>query len=70
MKKSRRTLIVALVLFSQAVACTHPCDTLEHRVCEEEVDKKRCDLMEDPGRRPLLTRDTCESILETMDERR
>jgi len=51
-------------------ACTHPCDVLEERICEAEIDEVRCDLMQDPERRELLTRDTCDGILEIMDARR
>jgi hypothetical protein len=70
-KYFQRSRIAALVLLSHALlACTNPCDTLELRVCEEEVDQKRCDLIQEPERRALLTGDTCEAILKTMDERR
>lgn len=48
----------------------HPCDTLEQRVCEDDIDKKRCELIQEPERRQLLTRETCSGILETLDERR
>jgi hypothetical protein len=67
----RRSQIALLVLLSHAtIACTQPCDTLEQRVCEEDVNEKRCALIQEPERRKLLTSDTCKDILETMDKRR
>ena len=64
----RHALLVALS--APLVSCTHPCDTLEARVCEVEIDEARCEIMQDPDRRPLLTRSTCDGILEKMGERR
>ena len=52
------------------VGCTHPCETLEVKVCDEQEDEKRCDLIQDPERREALTRKTCEGILEKMEARR
>lgn len=66
-----RSLFATLVCLSLTLqACMHPCDTLEQRVCEDDIDKKRCELIQEPERRQLLTRDTCSGILETLDERR
>ena len=60
-----------ILLFSPSFGgCTHPCDTLEVRVCEDDNDEERCDLMQDPERRELLTRKTCQGILESMEGRR
>ena len=62
-----RVLAVASVWVG---GCTHPCDALEQHVCEAEIDEARCELIQDPDRRELLTRATCEGILEAMDARR
>jgi hypothetical protein len=62
------TLVAAMAML--LCACTHPCDALEQRVCELEVDKVRCALIQDPERRELLARATCDGILEVMDARR
>ena len=68
---SLRSLFATLIYLSlMTQACTHPCDTLEQRVCEDDIDKARCELIQEPERRQLLTRDTCSGILETLDERR
>ena len=71
MKMPRRSLFAILVYLNLTIqACVHPCDTLEQRVCEDDIDKKRCELIQEPERRQLLTRETCSGILETLDERR
>ena len=73
MRRQRRSplaLVLTLAWAALLSGCEHPCDVLEHRVCEAEVDEDRCELIQDPDRRALLTRSTCDGILEKMDERR
>ena len=67
---SLRGWLLCLVLICATPACTHPCDTLEERVCESEPDESKCELIQDPERRELLTRATCSGILDVMDKRR
>jgi hypothetical protein len=45
-------------------ACANPCAELEDRVCEAREQRKRCELMQDPERRALLSSEACEGILE------
>ncbi len=67
----RCTRVALLTAVSVLVgSCAHPCDILEARVCETQVDEARCELLQDPQRRELLTRATCEGILDAMDGRR
>ncbi len=71
MKPTRSTCIALMVLFGQlSIACSDPCGVLEATVCDEQEDAARCAMIQDPERRELLTRDTCEGILETMEAKR
>jgi hypothetical protein len=49
-----------------ASACADPCEELELRVCERHEDTKRCELMQDPGRRALLSKEACEGMLKVV----
>ena len=57
---------LALLAASLAGGCTHPCERLKERVCDELKDKHRCELMQQQERRKLLTKDTCRSILKSL----
>ena len=67
---SRTTVTLTAGVVILVGGCTHPCAVLEERVCVTAIDETRCELIQDPDRRDLLTRETCDGILEAMDERR
>jgi len=68
--RGRRAVALMCLAILWLSGCEHPCDVLELRVCESEVDEDHCELIQDPDRRELLTRTTCDGILKKMDERR
>jgi len=70
LKRAARVARILAITSVYMAACTHPCDVLEQRVCETKIDAARCELIQDPDRRELLTRATCDGILEAMDTRR
>jgi hypothetical protein len=59
---------IALILLAWSIGggCADPCAELEARVCERHEDTKRCDLMQDPERRRLLSNEACEGILQVV----
>lgn len=67
----RRPLGALLLLVSLLASpgCTHPCDELEVKLCDVLAEEKRCALIQDEERRALLTRDTCQSVLDKLNRR-
>lgn len=65
---SARSLAVALALLASigTAACARPCDELASQVCDLEPHDRHCALMQDPGRRDLLSDDACAHILEII----
>ena len=66
--RSSSDLAIALLLCFACLAagCDKPCDELEARVCERHEDRLRCELMQDPSRRALLSDEACEGILRVV----
>ncbi len=71
-RRWRRAALVGLLLCAHiglAQGCSQPCDELQVRLCDVLKEKRRCELMNDEERRAVLTRDTCQSILDKLNRR-
>ena len=66
--RSSSNVAIALIvcLASLLAGCDRPCDELEARVCERHEDRLRCELMQDPSRRALLSDEACEGMLRVV----
>ena len=62
-----RLALLAWLLVT-GVGCEEPCAELEQRVCDRHEDRKRCEIMQDPERRALLSNEACESMLRAVPE--
>ncbi len=74
--RSARKTLAALALVAATggplalAACgPGPCDRLQHKVCEELKDKRRCKIMEDEERRAHLSAEACDRMLKQIRRR-
>jgi hypothetical protein len=67
-RRSARLLAVLAMGSLATWACADPCALLEERVCESREQRKRCELMQDPERRSLLSGEACEGILQVWTQ--
>ena len=61
-----RAIALLVWVVGLGAGCDEPCVELEDRVCEHHDDRLRCDLMQDPDRRALLSDEACESMLRVV----